>query len=223
MIRGFAFDLDETLVDCEPQHVEATRIMLEMLGHPPTAAREVFHETGTTGMSTPLLVEMLRTGLGLAQSVDELLALRHTAFLAALDDRPAQPQPGALALLEACAAVGPIALVTNGHREDAIASARSAGILRFFATVITAEDVLHPKPHPEPYKTAAARLSLPPEDILVFEDSARGVASAIEAGCRVVAVPHPRSTKPDAVALAHLVLGSLEEALPLDALLARLA
>lgn len=222
MIRGFAFDLDETLVDCEPQHVAATRAMLETLGHPASAARDVFHETGTTGMSTPGLIEMLRSALGLSQTADELLSLRHSAFLAALDERPAQPQPGALALLEACAAVGPIALVTNGHRADALESLRSAGLLRYFATIVTAEDVSEPKPHPEPYKVAASRLGLPVDDILVFEDSVRGVASALEAGCRVIAVPHPRSTKPDAVKLADAVLGSLTEALPLEALIARL-
>lgn len=220
MIRGSAFDLDETLVDCERQHDAATRAMLEALGHAPHAARD--HLQDIVGMSTPGIIERMKLGLGLPQSVDELLALRHAAFLAALDEEPAPLQPGALALLEACAAVGPIALVTNGHRDDALAALRSAGILRFFSTVVTAEDVLEPKPHPEPYKVAASRLGLPPDDILVFEDSARGVASALEAGCRVVAVPHARSTKPDAVRLAHVVLGSLEEALPLDGLLGRL-
>lgn len=220
MIRGFAFDLDETLVDCEDQHRRATRAMLEALGHAPDAVEDVFHDT--VGVSTIGLVERYREHLGAPQSVDEMLTLRHAAYLAALDEEPAAPMPGARALLEACAAAGPIALVTNGYRDDAIESLRSAGLLPFFSSLVTADDVLEPKPHPEPYKLACARLGMPPPDVLAFEDSARGVASAVEAGCRVVAVPHPRSTKPDAVALADVVLTTLDEALPLTALLARL-
>lgn len=220
MIRGFAFDLDETLVDCEHQHRAATRAMLEALGHAPDAVRDVFHDT--VGVNTIGLVERYRAAVGARQSVDEMLTLRHAAYLAALDDEPAVPMPGARALLEACRAEGPIALVTNGYRDDAIESLRSAGLLPFFSTLVTAGDVLEAKPRPEPYLVACARLGLPSSDVLAFEDSARGVTSAVDAGCRVVAVPNPRSTTPTAVARADVVLSSLEEAVPLDALVARL-
>lgn len=220
MTRAFAFDLDETLVDAEAQHQAATRAMLESLGHPPDAARDLFHDI--TGVSTLALIETYRGALGVRHTVEEMLSLRHAAFLAALDARPLQPQPGARDLLAACASRGGVALVTNGHREDALSSLRSAGILSFFSAIVTAEDAPQPKPAPDPYRIAASRLGVPAADVLVFEDSARGVASALDAGCRVVAVPHARSTRPDAVARAHLVLGSLEEALPLEALLARL-
>jgi HAD superfamily hydrolase (TIGR01509 family) len=218
--QAFAFDLDETLVDCEPQHRAATRAMLQALGHLPDAARDLFHDT--TGVSTLALIEKYRGALGVRHTVEEMLSLRHAAFLAALDETPAQPLPGARELLAACAARGPVALVTNGHREDAIASLRSAGLLPFFAALVTAEDAPEPKPAPDPYRIAASRLGVPASDVLAFEDSPRGVASALDAGCIVVATPHARSTKPEAVARAHLVLASLEGALPLEALLARL-
>ena len=221
MIRAFLFDLDETLVDCEDQHEAATRAMLDALEVPHGRRVDLFHEDGT-GMSTLDLVEAYRARLGLAPSLDELLALRHAAFLAALDAQPAAPMPGARELLTACQAIGPLALVTNGHRDDALASLESAALAPFFATLVTAEDAPSPKPAPDPYRIACARLGVPPRDALAFEDSARGVASAGGAGCAVVAVPNARSTRRDAVADADLVLGSLAEALPLDALLARL-
>lgn len=194
--------------------------MLHALGHPPEAARDLFHDI--VGKRTRDIIGGARDALGAKQELDELLALRHSAFVAALDEIPPEPMPGARALVAECRARGRTAVVSSGYRDDILESLRATGLLSFFDTVVTGEDVVEPKPHPEPYKLAASRLRVAPADILVFEDSARGVAAALEAGCRVVAVPHTRTTRPDAVRLAHVVLGSLEEALPLDALFARL-
>lgn len=234
MIRGFCFDLDETLVDAEPQHRRATRAMLTALGYPTTVAQDVVRAleapadasaprfaADTTGRRTSDIVEDFRRAVGAPQSTEELLALRHSAFLAALDEEPAQPMPGARELVEACHARGPTALVSSGQRDDALDTLRSAGLLLHFDAIVTGDDVAEPKPAPEPYRIAATRLGLPAEELLAFEDSPRGVASARAAGCRVVAVPNARSTAPSAVSGADLVLGSLVEAMPLDALLAR--
>ena len=207
-------------MDAEHHHQRATVAMLDALGYPHDAARDVFHDV--VGRRTRDILDGFRLAVGATQDLDEILALRHSAYLAALDESPAVPMPGAREVVEACRARGPMAVVSSGYRDDILETLRSAGLAGLFDTVVTGEDVLEPKPHPEPYKVAASRLGVRPQDILVFEDSAKGVASAIEAGCRVVAVPNVRTTKPDAVALAHVVLGSLEEALPLDALLRRL-
>lgn len=59
--------------------------------------------------------------------------------------------------------------------------------------VITADSVLHGKPHPEPYQAAARILGLQPEECLVIEDSPSGIASGKAARCNVLAVlsSHP--------------------------------
>ena len=53
--------------------------------------------------------------------------------------------------------------------------------------LVTAETVNEGKPHPAPYLAGAALLGLAPEDCVVFEDSASGVAAGCAAGCIVVA------------------------------------
>jgi HAD superfamily hydrolase (TIGR01509 family) len=194
--------------------------MLDLTGVDAAGVRDVFHDV--TGKRTRDIVEAYRERSGVAHSVDELLALRHAAFLQALDDAPAAPRPGALDLLAACRARGPVALVTSGHRDDALATLDSLGATRFFTAIVTGEDVEAPKPDPEPYRLAAARMNVPPREVLAFEDSPRGVASAKAAGCRVVAVPNPRSTRPEQVRDADVVLGEPQDALPLDDLLVRL-
>ena len=61
--------------------------------------------------------------------------------------------------------------------------------------VLTREDVLKPKPDPEIYLLAAKRFGLPPEELLVVEDSANGVRSAVAAGTNVIAFATPFTAK----------------------------
>ena len=52
--------------------------------------------------------------------------------------------------------------------------------------MITAETVSEGKPNPAPYLAGAALLGFVPEECVVFEDSASGVAAGCAAGCIVV-------------------------------------
>lgn len=52
--------------------------------------------------------------------------------------------------------------------------------------LVTAETVNEGKPNPAPYLAGAALLGYAPEECVVFEDSASGVASGCAAGCIVV-------------------------------------
>ncbi len=53
--------------------------------------------------------------------------------------------------------------------------------------LVTADTVNEGKPNPAPYLAGAAMLGFAPEECVVFEDSASGVASGCAAGCIVVA------------------------------------
>ena len=53
--------------------------------------------------------------------------------------------------------------------------------------LVTAETVTEGKPNPAPYLAGAALLGFEPEDCVVFEDSASGVAAGCAAKCVVVA------------------------------------
>lgn len=54
--------------------------------------------------------------------------------------------------------------------------------------VVTGDDVSRSKPHPEGYRTAAARIGVPPSRCVVFEDSMAGVEAGRRAGGAVVGV-----------------------------------
>lgn len=85
----------------------------------------------------------------------------------------------------------PIAVVTNS--EDSIAKAflGATGLLDLFDAVLTVEDAPHPKPAPDLYLAAAARLSVAPETCLVLEDSQQGLAAAKRSGMTALDVRTP--------------------------------
>lgn len=221
MLRAFAFDLDETLTDCEHHHEVATQAMLLATGADPAIVRAVFDDC--TGKRTRDLVDAFRVAAQVPRSLDDLLEARHVAFREALARDPPRFLPGAEAVLRGCAARGPVCLVTSGYREDAMATLDALGARGLFKAFVTGEDVDMPKPDPEPYRKAAAALGVEPREVLAFEDSGRGVAAAKAAGMTVVAVPTPRNTPREMVAAADRIVGSMAELPPLDVLLAELA
>jgi beta-phosphoglucomutase-like phosphatase (HAD superfamily) len=76
--------------------------------------------------------------------------------------------------------------------------------------MLTAEDVSRGKPHPEIYLTAARRLDVPPQRMLVLEDSENGCRAAAAAGAFAVAVPGDHSRQHDFTSAA-LVVDSLAD------------
>ena len=93
---------------------------------------------------------------------------------------------GAVALLESLPA-GSWAVATSGTR--GLATARLAvGGLPVPHVLVTAEDVEHGKPDPQPYLAAAEALGVEPSACLVVEDVPAGIAAGKAAGAMVLAV-----------------------------------
>ncbi|MGW5117117.1 HAD-IA family hydrolase [Streptomyces noursei] len=95
------------------------------------------------------------------------------------------PIAGARALVSSLP-VGRWAVVTSGTRRVASARLSAAGMRA--AHVITADDVLRPKPDPEPFLLAARRLGVDPARCVVVEDAPAGLDAARAAGMTTIAV-----------------------------------
>jgi len=119
-------------------------------------------------------------GIDAAAEVDRLIAD------AAEDTDGLHAIPGAIALLQSLPE-DRWAVVTSADRDLAERWFRGTG-LPLPSVMVTADDVLRGKPHPEGYLLAARRLGISPKDIIVFEDSAAGMTAAAAAGARVVAL-----------------------------------
>ncbi len=169
------FDNDGVLVD---SHVEVDR-----------AWRQIAEEFG-------LDIDMLLSELAGVRSIDTLCRYlppaRARLAAAQLEELEVElanltrPLAGALKLTSQLPA-NRWSIVTSASRRIAEARWRGAAIAVPPSTV-TADDVTHGKPHPEPFLTAARLLGVDPTRCVVFEDSASGGAAGLAAGAIVIAV-----------------------------------
>jgi sugar-phosphatase len=102
---------------------------------------------------------------------------------------------------------------------ERLARARmAAGGIPVPERIVTAEQVTHGKPNPQPFLAGAALLGFKPEECVVFEDSSSGAKAGQAAGCTVVATTfsHPIKTLDAAHYLVTDVTGVEVETLPGD-------
>ena len=184
-LQAVLFDMDGTIVDTEPYWIAAEYALVESFG----GVWSDEHAHALVGSALLDSADYIRHhgGVDLAPAaiVDRLLDDVVSAAEHAMPWRP-----GAVALLSELADREiPCGLVTMSYERLArtVVERLHADA---FATVVTGDQVLDGKPHPEAYLTAAARLRVDPARCIAIEDSPTGIASAEAAGCFVVAVPH---------------------------------
>jgi len=95
------------------------------------------------------------------------------------------PLPGALELL-ASLPEDRWTIVTSCTRTLAHVRIKAAG-LPLPRKLITSNDIVHGKPHPEPYLKAASILGFSASDCIVVEDAPAGIRAGKAAGARVIA------------------------------------
>jgi HAD superfamily hydrolase (TIGR01509 family) len=178
--------MDGLLVDSEPLWFVVEREVCELLGGRWGAADQEALVGGSLERTVSWLLAKA-TGPVTASRAD--IARWLVAGMARLVlERGLSLQPGAARLLAALDAAGvPCALVTASSRAIMDAVLKVTGLS--FGVTVCGEDVRRPKPDPEPYMLAAARLGVPTAGCVVLEDSPTGVAAARAAGCPVIAVP----------------------------------
>ena len=183
MIAGVLFDLDGTLADTEPIQWEAYRRALRAWGADVDLETYRRHWIAVEGGS-----EWACRTFALAATPAELRARKADEYRA-LIAAGVPSRPGARAALARLAPHYRLAVATNSIRSEVEVVLGHLGLREFFTALVTREDYAAAKPAPDPYLEAARRLGLPPAACAVVEDTARGVASGVAAGCVVVAVP----------------------------------
>ncbi len=82
----------------------------------------------------------------------------------------------------------PVAIVSGAALSEIEPVIVAAGIERFFPVIVSSDVVRHGKPDPESYRSALTLLGVPAAGAVAFEDTESGIASAVGAGMRSLAV-----------------------------------
>jgi beta-phosphoglucomutase-like phosphatase (HAD superfamily) len=181
-VRAVAFDFNGTLSDDEPVLLAVYQELFSEHGRP-LAAEEYY---GTlAGLSEEVII-----GTWLGVDGAELAALveqRIDRYLARCRTGTTIGASAREALVEAAGRV-PVAVVSGAFRREIEPVLAGAGLDWHVSVLVAADDVERGKPDPAGYTRAAELLRLEPAEIVAFEDTEAGVASAKAAGMRCVAV-----------------------------------
>lgn len=180
------FDMDGTLIS-STRSVERCWLRLADEFAMPTEDLAPFRFHGVPARA--ILAELLAD----RSPEERAAALDRVVELEVADTDGIAVLPGAAAALAALAEGGRAAVVTScGTR---LAAARFGAVdLPSPAVTVTADDVTHGKPDPEPYRTGAARLGVDVRRCLVVEDATSGVASGRAAGAATLGL---RTSSPE--------------------------
>lgn len=182
---GVIFDMDGVLLDSEPFICKAACMMFAE--HGLTVQPEDF--LPFVGAGENRYIGGVAEKHGFPVEIDEVKRRTYDIYLEIIRGR-LEALPGVYAFLDACRRAGKrIALATSADLRKAEGNLREIRLpMSTFDAAVTGEDVVHKKPDPEIFVTAARRLGLTPERCLVVEDAVNGVAAARAAGCRCLAL-----------------------------------
>lgn len=199
------FDMDGTLLDTETVFKDIVYEVCAGLGFEMTSAVHLAMVGASHEASNKLLME--------AYGVSFPHALFDRNCRALMGERLAEMVPVKTGVHEMLAELEarriPAAVATSSRSAHARSHLGTAGLLGNFATIVTRDDVTNPKPHPEPYLTAANRLGIAPTQCLAIEDSHAGVRAAHAAGMQTIMVPDLVGPSDEIVQLCAAVLDSL--------------
>ena len=208
--EAYLFDMDGLLLDTERLYVE--------LGVTVTARYGVAHHLSepffvslvgaSSAHTNARLLEFLPTRLSVGAFFEEWGAL--------VDARLSHDAPLRPTVRETLATLSDrgarMAVVTSTTGARARRHLELAGLIHHFEAVLGGDEVSANKPDPAPYRAAAARLGLSAHRCAAFEDSDRGIASAVAAGCHAVQVPDLRAPDTPLPDLGQLTAQTLAEA-----------
>ncbi len=183
LIKAFFFDLDGTLVNTyEADYLAYRDAIMEITGIPVTQpdfdrthGKEMRHKLADL---TPSISEDEILQIGVQKKVHYAKYLHLT--------KPNKPLIDFLRTLSQDDQK--IVLVTTAKRHNAMLVLEAHDISQYFSEMVFGDEVTASKPHPEPYLIALEKTGLNPGDVIAFEDSDAGVASATAANIPVIRI-----------------------------------
>ena len=186
-LRAVLFDMDGVLYNSMPYHAKAWHRAMAQFGYD-LPEEEVYMHEGRTGTSTVNLVSMRQRGVKESEErIQEIYKVKSDFFN---EYPPAEPMPGALSLLRQLKEQGLMILIVTGSGQLSLLDKLNHHFPDIFRRelMVTAFDVKHGKPHPEPYLMGMQKGGLTPDECIVVENAPLGVRAAKAAGLFTVAV-----------------------------------
>ena len=186
-LDGIIFDLDGTLVDSNPLHVEAWQRAFAAHGYK-VAPDRIFVEVGKGGDN---FVPAILGEQADAADGDALRAEQPKAYAKLAGERGVKVMPGAVELIEALQRRGlKTVLATSSNASQLETTERASGVpwRKVLGELVTADDAEHSKPAPDIVTAAYKKLKLSPAQCAMVGDTPHDAESAKHAGVVLLGV-----------------------------------
>jgi HAD superfamily hydrolase (TIGR01509 family) len=182
--KGFLFDLNGTMINDMPYHIDAWHKQLVALGSSISLEETKYQ---CYGKNDELLERVfpgrfsMEEKIQLGNDKESLYRVEFKPYLKLMDGLDDF-----------------LMIASNQNKKMAIGSAAineninfvidNLNIRHHFAAIVSANDVVKSKPHPETFLKCAEKLGLHPNDCIVFEDTPKGVECALNAGMKTIVI-----------------------------------
>lgn len=176
------FDLDGTIIDSVRLILDSYHHTLRIHGRPAVTDADWLR-----GVGTPLRAQLAPFCRDEAEMEAMIATYREYNLLH--HDASVTPYHGVVEVIRAVRASGiRLALVTSKNRHGSLRGLTVAGLAEAFDLLVCADDVVHPKPHPEPVLKALAHFGADPRATVFVGDSVHDMQSGRSAGVETAAV-----------------------------------
>ncbi len=174
--KGLIFDLDGTLSNSLPVHVETWNAMGKKYDF--VFDTQIMHDM--TGRPTIEFAEWIIERYGVSEKAEVLMRLKQELFweMAHL----LKPIPEVVAIVKEFYGKLPMAVGTGASRKSAEIQLKTLNLTKYFDVIVSANDVTKHKPEPETFLECARLMGIEPQFCQVFEDGDLGITAAKTAG-----------------------------------------
>lgn len=181
MINTVLFDLDGTIIDTNELIITTFLHVIEKHGFKPRTREEIIPHMGQT------LEHQLQVFSG-REDVADLVA-DYRKYNRKRHDELIREFPQVKEVISDLYERGiTMGIVTTKIKETTMLALNMFGLKPYMKSIVTVEDVKHPKPHPEPILTALRELDADPKHTLMVGDSAADLQCAKAAGVKAAGV-----------------------------------
>ncbi len=189
MAPAAIFDFDGVIVDTEKIHYLTFKTTLAELNIEIPKDRW-YREF--TGIGSKNIIRILFSENKINDDINKWFEKRRANFFQYVRENNVEKIAGVEAFLKELKSIKiKTAVATGSGKELTSFMLDQVSLTPYFDVIVTADDVINKKPHPEIFLKAAALLGVSPNECIAFEDSKNGVASAKAAGMKIVGLVSP--------------------------------
>lgn len=186
MIKAIIFDMDGVLVAAKDWHFEALNLALALFD---CEIPYDEHLSRYDGLTTRKKLEMLTVEKKLPITAHDIIHKRKQEYTMQIIRDKCKPYPMHQETLFMLKNKGyQLALASNSIRNTIDLILEKTQLRNYLEEIISASDVIRPKPYPDIYQKVITKLKRLPNECLVIEDNINGVQAAEGAGAHILKV-----------------------------------